>query len=244
MRVEIDQLTKHFGATDALEAVTLALPAGQIVAVLGSNGAGKTTLLRCLAGISNPDAGQIRFDGHVFSRDRLELRQRLGFVPDIPTLLPTNTLLQHIALVLRIYGATGPGAEHRVLELLERFEVLHVAERRPIGLSRGEAYKGALIAMLAADPELWVLDEPFASGMDPVGFSALKEEVRKAVARGRIVVYSTQLLELVEGFSDRVCILHQGRLVAFSATADLKAGQQGASDALRKVFSDLSEVRR
>ncbi len=240
MRVEVEQLSKHFGAQEALSAGSLVLEPGQLVAVLGSNGAGKTTLLRCLAGVSAPDAGRLLYEGERFHRDRLDLRRRVGFLPDVPTLLPQRTLLQHIALALRLYGADGAGCEQRVLALLERFDVLHLAERTPLTLSRGESYKGALIALLAADPELWLLDEPFASGMDPTGLTALKDEVRRAAARGRIILYSTQILELVEGFSDRVCILHRGRLAAFDTAARLKAGE--GAQGLEQVFAGLREA--
>jgi ABC-type multidrug transport system ATPase subunit len=106
-------------------------------------------------------------------------------------------------------------------------------------LSRGQVYKAALVALIAANPEVWLLDEPFASGMDPHGINMLKKYAREAVTQGRSIIYSTQILEIVEKFSDKVCILHQGEVRAFDSVTLLeKAGQSGG---LEDIFRQLRE---
>jgi ABC-2 type transport system ATP-binding protein len=223
MRVELHEVTKRYGSTRALEAVSLTFSPGEIVAVIGVNGAGKTTLLRALAGIVAPEKGTIEFDGETFARNRLDQRKRFWFLPDFPPLLPEETVLANLSLFLRLFEADRPGVEERVLALLQQCDLVGLAHA-PVGtLSRGQAYKTALIALLCADPQLWLLDEPFASGMDPVGIAVFRREARAAAARGRTVIYTTQWLEAVERLADRLCILQHGQVRACGSLPELRA---------------------
>lgn len=242
MHIALRSVTKSFGSRAALDNMTLTIEPGQIVALLGANGAGKTTLLRCLAGIAAPEQGDIFFDGELFRRNRVELRKRLFIQPDFPFVHPEMTVLRHIGMVLRLYDAELPGIEEQVIELLDEYDVLPYIQERLGTLSRGQTYKAALVALLAANPELWMLDEPFASGMDPRGLTAFRRHAAEAVHNGRTVIYTTQILELAESFSDRVCILHQGRIHAFGSVAQLQTqrGQTG-DGVLEQIFQQLHE---
>ena len=168
MKIELRNVSKSYGRVHALEDVTLDIEPGQIISLLGVNGAGKTTLLRCLSGISVPDHGEVLFDGEVFRRSRTDLRKRLHFLPDFPFFYPRMSVLQHIGLVAKAYEKTEPGTEQRVVELLEDFDLLPLIKSSVARLSRGQQYKVALIAMLVADPELWLFDEPFAPSQPPL----------------------------------------------------------------------------
>jgi ABC-type multidrug transport system ATPase subunit len=239
MNLELRGVSKRFSGTRALDRVSGELAAGQIVAVVGANGAGKTTLLRCLAGVAAPDDGLILYDDQPFSRGRLDLRRRLHFLPDFPFLFWENTLLEHLGLVLRLYGVEPREREDIALELLRDFDLLPLAVA-PLGnLSRGQVYKAALVMLMTVDPELWLLDEPFASGMDPHGIDAFKRRARAAATRGRTVLFSTQLLDLAERFADRVCILHRGELRACETTAALRARASGDGGTLEQIFREL-----
>lgn len=240
MRISLEKVTKSFGPLKALDQISLDIEPGQIIAILGPNGAGKTTLLRCVAGILAP-AGAIRFDGAPFSRERLDLRRRLFFLPDFPAVFPHYSILRHIGMVLRLHGADTDGAPERVLELLREFDLLPLAEARIEVLSRGQAYKGALCACLAADPEVWMFDEPFASGMDANGITVFKARARAAAARGRTILYSTQILDVAESFSDRVCIIHKGQVRAFDPVASLRAVGGTGGGVLEALFKQLRE---
>jgi ABC-type multidrug transport system ATPase subunit len=242
MEIALDNVTKRFGRVAALEDITLTIEPGQIVAVLGPNGAGKTTLLRCLAGINALEGGEIRYDGELFQRERLDLRRRFGFLPDFPFVHLNMTVLRHIGLVLRLYEADRAGIEEIVIEVLRDFDLLPLAEMRLGTLSRGQMYKAALCALLAVDPEVWILDEPFASGMDPRGLSALKRRARDASERGRTILYTTQILDVAEAFSDRVCIIHRARIRAYDSVQRLRdEGQAGAGGVLEEIFDYLHE---
>ncbi|MCX8155468.1 MAG: ABC transporter ATP-binding protein [Verrucomicrobiae bacterium] len=240
MKIEIRALTKRFGKTCALDRVSFSLEPGQIVAVLGANGAGKTTLLNCLAGLLAPTEGAVYFDDMPFNRGRLDLRRKLHFLPDFPLLCDHWTIIQHLATVLRIYEADTPGVENVVLELFRKLDLLPLAEK-PLGyLSRGQRYKTALAALLAVNPELWLLDEPFASGMDPHGLQIFKEEARQAARHGRVIIFTTQILDVVERFADRVCVLHEGEVRALEKVSQLQATGPG-TEALAALFQQLRE---
>lgn len=239
MKIELRGVVKTFKRLRALDHVSFEIMPGQIVALLGSNGAGKTTLLRCLAGIVSPDAGAVLFDDEPFDRSQMERRKRFFFLPDFPLVFESWSVIRHIGMTLRLYGVKGPGIEERVLELLRDFDLLALAEMPFQTLSRGQRYKAALAMMLAADPEVWLLDEPFSSGMDPHGISAFKQQTRAAVARGRTVIYSTQILEVVERFSDQVCVIHKGEVRAFDSLVRLQANAREGSGALEQLFQQL-----
>jgi ABC-type multidrug transport system ATPase subunit len=241
MEISIKDLSKRYGKVMALDHVSLDFEPGQIVVLLGSNGAGKTTLLRCMAGISAPDSGTINYDGEIFRRDRVDLRRRFFFLPDFPFLFPQTRMIRHIGMVLRLYRADAPGVEERVVDLLREFDLLPLAESPMSALSRGQAYKAALCAFIAVDPEVWLLDEPFASGMDMHGLSAFKEHVRNAVKNGRTVIYSTQILDVAEKFSDKACVIHKGLIKAFGPAATL--GAQSERGVLEELFASLREEK-
>jgi ABC-type multidrug transport system ATPase subunit len=224
-------VTKRFGRVAALDDVSLDIQPGQIVAVLGANGAGKTTLLRALAGNVAPDDGEILYDGELFRRDRIDLRRRFCFLADFPEVFPDMTLLRHIGMMVALYESERPGIEQTILELLREFALLPLIDAPLRTLSRGQAYKAALLGLLVVDPEVWMLDEPFASGMDPAGITGFRRHVRSALARGRTCLYTTQIVELAEGFSDAVCVLEEGRIAAF-----------GAIDRLRHASADNREL--
>jgi ABC-type multidrug transport system ATPase subunit len=242
MRIETRALTKRYGGVRALDRISIEIHSGQIVSLLGPNGAGKSTLLRCLAGIVGQESGQIFYDDEVFRRERVDLRRRFCFLPDFPPLFHDKTVLRNIGIFLRLYEASITGIEERVVGLLRDFDLLPLANVPISVLSRGQIYKAALSALIAVDPEVWLLDEPFASGMDPHGINAFKRHALDAVKRGRTVMYSTQLLDLAERFSDRVCVIQQGELRAFDTLNRLREQARDKNNVLDGLFQQLREA--
>src|SRR5215213_131619 len=242
MKIELRNVSKFYGRTRALDRVSLEINSGEVVALLGANGSGKTTLLRCLYGLGAADKGFLLFDDHEFSRDDIPLRRRMSFIPDFPFLFWEMTPLQHIGMTLKLYDVTRARIEQTVIDLLKEFDLLPLAERPLFSLSRGQAYKVALCALLAVDAELWLFDEPLASGMDPHGITALKAHALEAAKRGRTIIYSTQILDVAERFSDRVCILDEGEVKGFGAVAELEKMKEGARG-LEQIFSALRESK-
>lgn len=241
LKIDVHEVLKKYGGTRALDGVSMTIEPGQVVALLGPNGAGKTTLLRCLAGISGPNSGDILFDGVPFKRDSIQHRRRLLFLPDFPALIWDQSVLRNLGILLRLYGADGPGVEDRIRDLLIEFDLLAAAEVPVQVLSRGQLYKAALIGLIAVDPELWLLDEPLASGMDPLGLSAFRRHAQAAARRGHTVIYSTQLLDVVERFADRVGVIHQGKLRAFDTLPALRAAAGTNDNVLEELFIKLRQ---
>ena len=133
------------------------------------------------------------------------------FLPDFPMAFARMNVLQHIAMCVRLYERPEPDTE-RVAAILDHLGIL-VYAGMPLGsMSRGQLYKAGLAALLVVDPELWILDEPFASGMDPMGIAYFKQQAKSATQQGRTVIYTTQILEIAEKFSDRICVLDHGGL--------------------------------
>lgn len=243
MHIRLENVTKNFDSVHALNDVSLDITPGQIVALLGVNGAGKSTLLRCLSALVIPDRGRIFYDGELFRRGRLDLRRRFMFMPDFPVIYANHTVLEHISMVLRLYEQPVEGREKRVWEVLRNFDLLPCIDSPLSKLSRGQIYKAALAALFLLDPEVWLLDEPFASGMDPLGISYFKQQSREAIKRGRTILYSTQIIEVVEAFSDRVCMLHQGKVEFFDSLANAPASTDPSHNALERLFAQLREDR-
>lgn len=235
MTIHLQNLSKSYGSRTALDGISLTLPAGSITAIMGRNGAGKSTLLRAIATVSPPDQGHIFLDDRPLTREALDLRRQMMFLPDFPVLFAEETVLKNLSLLLRLYECDTPGREQDLTGLLTEFDMLGCAAAQVSTLSRGQAYKAALIAMIAIHPRLWLLDEPFASGMDPVGLTALKTRLRAAAAEGCTILFSTQIPEIAEPLASHYCILENGRIAASGPMSELHA-RSGSLDA---VFASL-----
>jgi ABC-type multidrug transport system ATPase subunit len=241
MHISLRSLSKRYSRVRALDKVSIEIAPGQILSILGPNGAGKTTLLRCLSGIVSPTSGEIRYDGEKFFRGSMAFRRKIAYLPDFPIAFLQNTVIGHIGMVLRLYRVDGSTSESRVLDLLRGLDLLPLIDSPMAQLSRGQAYKSALCALLAVDTELLLLDEPFASGMDPNGISFLKREAQNAARQGRTVIYSTQILDIAEKVSDRVCVIDKGEVRHYAMVSELQGTNPGEGGVLENLFRKLRE---
>jgi len=242
MKLEIRNLSHSYRDVRALDDVSLTVEPGRLVAVIGLNGAGKTTLLRCLSTLIVPQQGGIFCDNRPLVRNDIPLRRRVFFIPDVPQFFPERTVLQNLAAITRIYGADTPEAPQRAIDILRELDMLPYVYTPVAELSRGQQYKTILTALVLCDPGLWLLDEPFASGMDPLGNAFLRRQIRDATSRGGTVLYTTQLPELAEQFSDLLAVLHGGRLRAFATIADIREKFNAAPNPLEAFFQSLRET--
>jgi len=233
MEAKLVNVTKQYGSLKALDDVSVDFSPGQITCVVGLNGAGKTSLLRCLAGLTVPDQGVVTLADEPLARDRLDLRRRFYFLPDTPALFEDQTVSRNLSRILHLYQVdTQPGISQHVGQLLEDLDMLALLDKRADTLSRGQFYKVGLCLLLAIQPDLWLLDEPFASGMDPQGIITFKRAARAAAEAGKTVIYTTQLIDLAEKFSDQICILNNGKVAQYLATKELVADKVGALESL------------
>jgi ABC-type multidrug transport system ATPase subunit len=165
------------------------------------------------------------------------------FMPDFPPLYADMTVLQHLALLLQLYEREKEGRESEIIEVLRDLDMLTLCDTRVRHLSRGQGYKTALAAMVLVSPDVWLIDEPFASGMDPNGISYFKRRSRQAASEGKLVIYSTQILDIAESFSDRVCVIHKGDVRAFDSVEALSRSNSRDSESgvLEQVLQRLRE---
>lgn len=233
--LQLHEVSKCFGREIVFDDVTIEAPAGSIVSVVGLNGAGKTTLLSLCAAILSPNRGEVRIDGERLEHERLDLRRRLAFLSDTVVGFGGWTPLRYAAVLADLYEVEDPTFPDRFAAHLDGLEALDVARKSLAFLSRGQIYKVALATILALDPELWLFDEPFASGMDAVGLAYFDAEVRAAAERGRIILYSTQLLKMAEGLGTEAWIVHGTQLHRWVPGGQIEGGLAAAMQGLREA---------
>jgi ABC-2 type transport system ATP-binding protein len=214
--IEIRALRKSFGRTTALDGLDLAVRSGEVHAFLGPNGAGKTTTIRILLGLLRKDGGQATLLGADPWRDAVALHRRLAYVPGDVTLWPGLTGGEIIDLLGRLRGGLDP---KRRQALTERFALDPAKKAR--AYSKGNRQKVALIAALASDAELLLLDEPTA-GLDPLMEATFRECVEEERQHGRTVLLSSHILAEAEALSDRVTIIRAGRAVETGTLAEMR----------------------
>jgi polyether ionophore transport system ATP-binding protein len=218
-------LSKHYGATVALEGLDLTVAPGEVYGFLGPNGAGKTTTIRLLLGLHRPTSGRAELFGLDTWSSPVEAHRRVAYVPGEPCLWPSLTATETFELLGSLHGGTD--AAYRD-ELVERFAL--DTRKRVRALSKGNRQKVQLIAALAMRADLLLLDEP-TSGLDPLMEVAFRESVTEARDRGQSVFLSSHILSEVEALCDRVGILRDGKLV-----------DEGTLDELRHLSAQTVEV--
>jgi ABC-2 type transport system ATP-binding protein len=215
--IRLDRVVKRFGSQTALQGVSLETPPGVVFALLGENGAGKTTAIRIMLGLTAPDSGSSEVLGLNSQRDGLEIRRRVGYVPEHPTLYDWMTVAE---IGWFTSGFYGDGFLPRYQQLTAGFSL--PASRKLKELSKGMRAKVSLALAVAHDPQLLVLDEP-TSGLDPlVRREFLESMVDRAAAEQTVLLSSHQIAE-VERVADIVAILRRGELVLVERLDDLKA---------------------
>lgn len=214
--IEYAQISKRYGSTLAVDAVSLTVAPGELLALVGPNGAGKTTLLRMLLGLVRPCAGAARVGGHDVQRDGLEARRQLGYLPQRAVLYGNLSVTENLAFLAALHNLPA----RRVGELIALTQLDEVADRPARALSGGMAQRLGLAQALLADPPALVLDEPTAS-LDPRGVAGFKALLRELHARGKTILLSSHILGDVQELAERVAILHEGRLIAAASVAGL-----------------------
>jgi len=212
--IDLEGLTKRYGAVTAVDDLTLRVDSGEIVAFLGPNGAGKTTTIDMLLGLARPDAGTAR----VYGRTPADAVAR----GEVSAVMQSGGLLKDFTVRETVrYSASLYAHARGVDEVLERAGIEHVADR-PVGkCSGGEQQRLRFAMALLSDPRLLVLDEP-TTGMDVEGRRDFWRSIRDDASRGRTVLFATHYLDEADAYADRIILIRQGRIVADGSTAEIK----------------------
>ena len=220
--ISLRQVSKAFGAVQAVDRISAEVPRGTIYGFLGANGAGKTTTLRMVTGILYPDSGELS----VLGSPRADLvKHRTGYLPEEKGLYKRMTAGQIVTYFGSLKGLDRAEARRRGEELLRRYGLGEWVDRKCDSLSKGMGQKVQLLATLIHDPELVVLDEPF-SGLDPVNIELMRELILAMKRDGRTVIFSTHILEQAEQICDSILLIHRGRKVLDGTLAEVKASAQ------------------
>jgi len=236
--IAVDSFTKLYGDLVAVENLSFAVGAGEVLGLVGPNGAGKTTTLRALAGIIAPTRGSIAIAGFPLSTQPVQAKQRLAFIPDEPQLFEYLTVEEHLRFVGRMYGVRD--APQRIPALLAELELSEKQRALPTELSRGMRQKLAIACGLLHEPAALILDEPL-TGLDPAGMRRMRATVTQRAAQGTSVILSSHLLNLVEELCTKLLVLRQGQAVAYGTIGEIiEAHPTLMSKSLEEVFLSLT----
>jgi len=220
--IELQGVTKRFGDVTALSDVDLEVEEGEIYGFLGPNGAGKSTTIDVLLDFVRPTAGTARVLGYDAQAESVEVRNRVGVLPDAFDVYDRLTGRQHVQFAID----SKPHADDDPIEVLERVGIADAADRKAGGYSKGMGQRLVLGMALVGQPDLLILDEP-STGLDPNGAREMREIIREERDRGATVFFSSHILEQVEAVCDRVGILRQGEVVAEDSIAALREAVGG-----------------
>jgi ABC-2 type transport system ATP-binding protein len=230
-------LTKRYGPRTVVDELDLEVHRGEIYGLLGPNGAGKTTTILMLLGLSEPDAGEARVVGLDPTRHALEVKRRVGYLPDDAGFYGDMTGRENLRYTAALNGLGGVRAEARIAEVLDRVGLTDAADRKAGQYSRGMRQRLGIADALVKAPSVLILDEP-TIGIDPLGVIEILELIRRLVAERRIaLLLASHLLDQVQATCDRVGIFYAGRLIGEGTVAEL-AGRFGGSNARLAVAFD------
>jgi len=235
----IEHLTKRYGTLAAVIDLCLKVPRGRLVGFLGPNGAGKSTTIGCLTGLIEPTAGTITLLGEQLTSDSVELKRRIGVMPEGLALFDHLTAEEFLTFNARMYGLDRVTVRRRVDELIEALDLSSALRRPLVEYSTGMRRKVAFAAAIIHGPELLLLDEPFA-GIDPASAAMLKTWLRQFAAQARTVFLTSHALETVERLCDEVAVIKAGNLVWHGEMRRLAAG--GAVVWNGRSFDSLEEL--
>lgn len=241
--IEVQHLSKHFGAVQAVQDVSFRAPDGCITGLLGPNGAGKSTTLRIISTVLDADRGEVRVDGGDARADRNMVRMKLGVLPHASGLYPRLSARENIRYFGELNGLAGKRLTARVDELMALLEIGEFADRKAKGFSQGQRIKVALARALVHGPRNVVLDEP-TNGLDVMATRALRGLIRKLREQGHCVVFSSHVMQEVAALCDDIVIIAQGRIVAHGTPDALRqqTGEQDLEEAFVKLAGETVEA--
>ncbi|HUR47881.1 MAG TPA: ABC transporter ATP-binding protein [Candidatus Saccharimonadales bacterium] len=237
--ISLELLTKRFGAQTAVDALSFSIPAGQIVGFLGPNGAGKSTTLKMLTGMLEPTSGTATICGFNLGSEPLEVKRRVGFVPESGAVFESLTGLEYLQMVAALYAIPEEAARERIRQFIAFFDLSFetLTDKLLGAYSKGMRRKVVITSALLHNPPVVFFDEPL-DGLDAnaaVGFKAL---IQTLAREGKTIVYSSHILDVVERVCDRVLIIDKGRMILDGKPEELVASHN--SGTLEKLFTQLT----
>jgi ABC-2 type transport system ATP-binding protein len=237
--ISLDRLTKRFGEQTAVDAITFDVPAGQIVGFLGPNGAGKSTTLKMLTGMIEPTSGSATVCGFDLKRDPIEVKRRVGFVPESGAVFESLTGLEYLEMVAALYAIPQAPARERIKQFLSFFDLsFETLTQKLLGsYSKGMRRKVVITAALLHNPQVVFFDEPL-DGLDANAAVGFKTLIQTLAREGKTIIYSSHILDVVERVCHRVIIIDKGKLLLDGKPDELIAANQAGT--LEELFTRLT----
>ena len=236
--LEARSLTKCYSSIPAVNNVSFSIERGQVLGYLGPNGSGKSTTVKMITGLLEPTRGQILFDGVSIRADLVGYKRRLGYVPEEPNLYPHLTGLEYLDLIGCLRGLNDDAVARKSKDLLELFS-LSPARHSPIAsYSKGMRQRLLIAAALLHNPDIMVFDEPL-SGLDVTTALVFRKLVATLAAEGKVILYSSHVLEVVEKVCSHVLVLHKGNVVGHSSIEEIHG--LASKPSLEQVFAELTQ---
>ena len=238
--IAIENLSKRFNKTQAVDHINLHVPPGEVMGFLGPNGAGKTTTIRMIAGLMKPDTGTIVLAGHDLSSEPEQAKAVTGFVPDRPYLYEKLTGWEFLEFTAGIYGVQRSELTKRGMTYLEMFELMDWKDELVEGYSHGMKQRLIIISALLHQPKIFIIDEPMV-GLDPRGVRLVKDLFSEmARSRGMAVFLSTHTLAVAEEICSLITIIHKGKIIASDTPANIRDRIARTGGNLEKAFLKLT----
>ena len=238
--IETQQLTRYFDRKAAVQELDMRVEPGEILGFLGPNGAGKTTTVKILTCMIRPSQGSATVAGFDVVQDPMEVKRRLGYVPEAGAMYEALTAREYLMMVANLRGIEAESAGTRIDELLDLFGMLDALDQPLSEHSKGMKQKVLITSALIGNPEVLFLDEPL-NGLDANAALVVKELLRELASQGRTILFCSHILEVVERICTRIVIIDEGRKVA-EGTSGAIAAAAGATN-LEQAFARLTGVR-
>jgi ABC-2 type transport system ATP-binding protein len=235
-----EHLSRSYGTRQALIDLTVRIEPGEILGFLGPNGAGKSTTVKILTGLIRPSSGRALVAGFDVVEQPLEVKKRIGYVPETAALYDALTAAEYLELVACLHHVDRRTTLARRDELLDLFGLGKAQHQRMTEYSKGMRQKVAITAALLHRPEVLILDEPF-DGLDANAAAVAKELLKRLASQGRTILFCSHILEVVERVCSRILIINEGRQIATGTAEQIR--QTGGAATLEEAFSRLTGVR-
>ncbi len=221
--LQVNQLVKSFGRRRVVDGVSLTVHSGEVVGLLGPNGAGKTTTFRMICGLLRPDSGSVTLSGTDVTEWPMYERARnggMGYLPQQSSVFAKLTVRQNLVAMMQLLKMDRATQKSRCEELLEQFKITRLAKARAGSLSGGERRRLEIARCLVSDPEIIMLDEPFA-GIDPVTVQGIQEVIRELAATGISILITDHAAREILQLTDRTYVVSDGQILCSGTTAEI-----------------------
>lgn len=239
--INIKNLSKSYGGgkIKAVDNLSLEVRPGEIFGFIGPNGAGKTTTIKMIVGLLRPDKGSIKITNQDISKDPIEVKKNIGYVPDNPDVYERLTGMEYLNFMADIYDVSLDERKERIEKLLHMFKLEDAVYDLIKSYSHGMKQKIVLTGALLHNPSLWIMDEPMV-GLDPKSSHLLKEYMKEHCEKGNTVFFSTHVLEVAEKLCHRIGIIDKGKLIAIGSMDELR--QSNEFESLENIFLEMTEA--